>query len=85
VETAAHDVTPPDVADVLTAAGFQWREPGYWSVVTIAGELTLEPQVLNAGAWKLGLYFDEVQCLPAEVLVDVRPRPRGRSAAGDVV
>lgn len=78
----AHDVTPPAIAALLERAGFTWTEPGYWSVKIPAPsydaydvELALEPQVLNAGDWKLSLYVDGEQQLDVEVLVDVNPRP----------
>ncbi len=65
------------VEQLLRRAGFTWREPGYWSLWTFDAELTLEPQVLNAGVFKLQVYDRHVQLIECELLVDVRPRPRG--------
>ncbi len=65
------------VDELLRRAGFTWREPGYWSLREFDAELTLEPQVLNAGAFKLQLYDRLVPIIECELLVDVKPRPRG--------
>lgn len=65
-----------EIAELLLRAGFTLREPGYWSFATDHFELTLEPQVLNAGAYKLQLYERRRPLLDVELLVDVKPRPR---------
>lgn len=62
-------------AALLRLAGFEWVEPGYWSVRERHVELALEPQVLNAGEYKLQLYGDRMPLLAVEVLVDVKSRP----------
>jgi hypothetical protein len=62
--------------ELLTAAGFKWELPGYYSLRAGDVELALEPQVLNAGDFKLQLYDRRREpLLTLEVLVDVKPRP----------
>lgn len=64
------------VLDLLTEAGFAWELPGYYSLRAGDLELALEPQVLNAGDFKLQLYDRRrEQLLRCEVLVTVMPRP----------
>lgn len=73
-----------ELGELLTIerAGFVWVEdPGYWSLRDGDVELTLEPQVLNAGAWKLGLYRNRMPLIDGELLVDVKPRPRAADGA----
>lgn len=70
---APHGLT---VGELLRAAGFRWH-PGfsYWSREVGDVEVTLEPQVMNAGQFKLGIYRLQEAQLGVEVLVDVKPRP----------
>lgn len=63
------------IPELLRALGFVWREPGYWSLKRGGLELALEPQVLNAGAYKLQLYELGGGWIDGELLVDVKPRP----------
>lgn len=67
---------PSDVVGLLVGLGFDWTEPGYWSLRADRGiELALEPQLLNAGAYKLQVYIGRLPLVDGEVLVDVKPRP----------
>ncbi len=71
------------VAGVLAAAGFEWAEPGYFSLDGGDLELALEPQVLNAGDLKLQLYRGHEPTIACDVLANVKPRPHSRPALPD--
>lgn len=64
------------VLELLTGAGFTWEPPGYYSLRIGEHELTLNPQVLNAGDFSLQVFDGRREpVLKLEVLVDVKPRP----------
>jgi hypothetical protein len=71
---------PPttDVARLLHTAGFKWDAAGdFWRFDFGGGyQLTLEPLVLDAGEFALGLYNGERLLLHEKPTVDVRPTPR---------